>query len=86
MTLFFQKNDSVFLHKGDSLSLIKDFPDKSFDMIFADPPYFLSNNGITCRSGEMVSVNKGGWDKSTGLLAEVELAESLNIKITYLDK
>lgn len=67
MTLFFQKNDSVFLHKGDSLSLIKDFPDKSFDMIFADPPYFLSNNGITCRSGEMVSVNKGGWDKSTGL-------------------
>ena len=41
MTLFFQKNDSVFLHKGDSLSLIKGFPDKSFDMIFADPPYFL---------------------------------------------
>lgn len=67
MTLFFKKNDSVFLHKGDSLSLMKDFPNKSFDMIFADPPYFLSNNGITCHAGEMVSVNKGGWDKPTGL-------------------
>jgi site-specific DNA-methyltransferase (adenine-specific) len=64
MSLFFQKNDSVFLYKGDSLSLIKGFPDKSFDMIFADPPYFLSNNGITCKAGEMVSVNKGIWDKA----------------------
>ena len=37
-----------------------------FDMIFADPPYFLSNGGITCKSGKMVSVNKGDWDKSQG--------------------
>ena len=35
-----------------------------FDTIFADPPYFLSNDGITCHSGKMVSVNKGDWDKS----------------------
>ncbi len=35
-------------------------------MIFADPPYFLSNNGITCHAGRMVSVNKGEWDRSRG--------------------
>ncbi|HVN28541.1 MAG TPA: site-specific DNA-methyltransferase [Candidatus Binataceae bacterium] len=32
-------------------------------MIFADPPYFLSNGGITCHAGKMVSVNKGAWDR-----------------------
>lgn len=32
-------------------------------MIFADPPYFLSNGGITCSAGKVVSVNKGEWDK-----------------------
>ena len=36
-------------------------------MIFADPPYFLSNGGITCHAGRMVSVNKGKWDKSRGV-------------------
>lgn len=35
-----------------------------FDLIFADPPYFLSNDGITCQAGRMVSVNKGVWDKA----------------------
>ena len=37
-----------------------------FDMVFADPPYFLSNNGISIQSGKIVSVNKGKWDKSEG--------------------
>ena len=36
------------------------------DLIFADPPYFLSNDGITCHAGHMVSVNKGDWDNSQG--------------------
>lgn len=35
-------------------------------MIFADPPYFLSNGGITCHAGKMVKVDKGHWDKSKG--------------------
>jgi len=33
------------------------------DLIFADPPYFLSNDGQSIRSGKVVSVNKGDWDK-----------------------
>lgn len=41
-------------------------PAGQFDMIFADPPYFLSNGGITCRAGKMVQVDKGKWDKSKG--------------------
>jgi site-specific DNA-methyltransferase (adenine-specific) len=41
-----------------------------FDLIFADPPYFLSNDGITCHAGKMVSVNKGKWDQSKGAEAD----------------
>jgi len=46
--------------------LISKYPDGIFDMIFADPPYFLSNGGITCHAGKMVKVDKGEWDKSNG--------------------
>ena len=42
------------------------YPDGVVDMIFADPPYFLSNGGITCHAGRMVKVDKGTWDKSRG--------------------
>jgi site-specific DNA-methyltransferase (adenine-specific) len=63
MSLFYQNNDSVFLYKGDWLKIIQGFPDKSFDIIFADSPYFLSNNGITCKSKVRVNVKKGSWDK-----------------------
>jgi len=38
----------------------------SVDVIFADPPYFLSNGGTTCQAGKRVSVNKGKWDASMG--------------------
>lgn len=47
-------------------ALIDAHPEGCFDMIFADPPYFLSNGGITCKAGKMVSVDKGAWDKSQG--------------------
>lgn len=65
------EDGSACLLHGDSLAamdaLIEAYPDGCFPMIFADPPYLLSNGGITCRSGEMVSVKKGDWDKSKGL-------------------
>ncbi len=51
----------VFL--GDSFDLLPLFPEGSFDMVFADPPYFLSNGGISCSGGRQVSVNKGAWDE-----------------------
>lgn len=44
-------------------------------MIFADPPYFLSNDGFSCQNGQMVSVNKGNWDKSKGMAADLEFYE-----------
>jgi len=46
--------------------IVAKFPEGKFDMIFADPPYFLSNGGITCHAGKMVKVDKGQWDKSNG--------------------
>lgn len=46
--------------------VVEKYPDGKFDMIFADPPYFLSNGGITCHAGKMVKVDKGQWDKSNG--------------------
>ncbi|MFH1087123.1 MAG: site-specific DNA-methyltransferase [Chloroflexota bacterium] len=57
---------SVRLLKGDCVEILDRAREGSVDMIFADPPYFLSNGGITCHAGKMVSVNKGNWDKSMG--------------------
>lgn len=48
---------------GDSFKILPKIKPESVDVIFADPPYFLSNDGITCQGGKMVSVNKGDWDK-----------------------
>jgi site-specific DNA-methyltransferase (adenine-specific) len=60
----------IFLYQGDCLEVLDaiaaKYPDGCFDMIFADPPYFLSNGGITCHAGKMVKVDKGDWDKSRG--------------------
>lgn len=39
---------------------------ESVDMIFADPPYNLSNGGTSVHAGRRVSVDKGNWDKSAG--------------------
>lgn len=42
---------------------MKKMKSESVDVVFADPPYFLSNNGISISNGKIVSVNKGEWDK-----------------------
>ena len=60
----------VALAQGNSLEVLDllaaRFPQGCFDCVFADPPYFLSNGGITCQAGKMVKVDKGAWDKSQG--------------------
>ena len=61
---------SLRLYQADSLELLRRMRDESVDMIFADPPYFLSNGGITCVGGRMVRVDKGGWDKSQGIIGD----------------
>lgn len=61
--IFFQENSFTLL-EGDSFKLLKKIEPKSVDMIFADPPYFLSSGGISCQNGKQVSVNKGEWDYS----------------------
>lgn len=59
---------SYELYHADCVRKMARMPEASVDLIFADPPYFLSTeNGITCQSGKMVSVTKGEWDKSKGI-------------------
>ena len=63
---YFKSKDKNFtLIHADSFDVLPKFEFK-FDMIFADPPYFLSNNGLTIKNGKISSVNKGKWDKSEG--------------------
>lgn len=66
MATFFKDENSALYH-ADSLELLPRFPAEYVDVIFADPPYFLSNGGITCKGGKAVSVNKGDWDKISSL-------------------
>jgi len=63
---YYKKNKFV-LYLGDCLEILKYFKREYFDMIFADPPYHLSNGGFTCHAGKRVSVNKGKWDESKGI-------------------
>lgn len=54
------------LYQGDIFEVINTIPENSIDMIFADPPYFLSSGTFTCQAGKRVSVKKGNWDLSNG--------------------
>ena len=66
------KSWGVRLFKGDAVDVLDKLPDGSVDLIFADPPYNLSNGGFTCHAGKRVSVNKGKWDKSRGVEKDYE--------------
>lgn len=68
---YYQKNDFV-LYLADCMQKLAELPENSIDMIFADPPYNLSNGGFTVHAGRRVSVNKGDWDKSKGLKGDWE--------------
>jgi site-specific DNA-methyltransferase (adenine-specific) len=62
----------VNLLAGDCLEQLALLPEESVEMVFADPPYNLSNDGFTCHGGKAVSVNKGTWDKSQGIEADFD--------------
>ncbi len=57
----------VRIFNGDVIEVLNALPQECIDLIFADPPYNLSNGGFTCHAGKRVSVNKGKWDKSKGI-------------------
>jgi len=71
ITPYFKHKDFE-LFKANSLEFLATLKENSVDMIFADPPYLLSNGGFTCDGGKMVSVNKGQWDVSNGLKKDFE--------------
>ncbi len=58
---------NIRLILGNCIDVLQEIPENTFDMIFADPPYHLSNGGFTCYAGKAVSVNKGKWDTSLGV-------------------
>lgn len=62
----YYKKPNFTLYQADTLKFLKEIPENSVDMIFADPPYFLSSGSFSCQNGKMVSVKKGDWDLSNG--------------------
>jgi site-specific DNA-methyltransferase (adenine-specific) len=66
MRNYFQKfiiSEDAVVFWGDTVKVMSTLQPESVDVIFADPPYFLSNGGISVKSGKVVSVDKGEWDK-----------------------
>ncbi|MBX1886215.1 DNA-methyltransferase [Campylobacter peloridis] len=72
----FTSKDKLFqLYQNDCNKLLPQF-ENQIDLIFADPPYFLSNDGLSIQSGKIVSVNKGQWDKGD----DIEKIDEFNLK------
>lgn len=61
---YYQDEESV-LYLADTFDALKSCKRECVDMIFSDPPYFLSNGGISCSGGRQVVVDKGEWDKGS---------------------
>ena len=72
MRLLLDLDNQAKFYLGNCLDVLKEYKENLFDCIFVDPPYFLSNNGITCHSGQRTSVNKGTWDSSKGIKEDFE--------------
>ena len=68
----YRNGKSWWLYADDCLNILEKLPEESVDMVFADPPYGLSNGGISVHAGKRVSVNKGDWDKTRGTKGDYE--------------
>lgn len=73
--IFTSIDSSFSLYQGDCNEFLPQMKEK-FDLIFADPPYFLSNDGLSIQNGKIVSVNKGEWDRGN----EIEDIDNFNMK------
>ena len=69
------KPTTFTLLNEDAISALSTVESSSIDFVFSDPPYFLSNDGFTVKSGRAVSVNKGDWDKSDGFEVDLDFHE-----------
>lgn len=76
----FYEAERIQLFLGNTFELLKQMKSESVDVIFADPPYFLSNGGITCRNGKMVLVDKAQWDKLPNSDNIIEIRHEYNRK------
>ena len=72
MSNLFYKTEDFTLFNGDASKILKSFNEKSIDLIYADPPYFLSDGGISCHSGKQVIVNKGARDKTISVTEKIK--------------
>ena len=72
-----ENRDFTIVH-GDCFDVLPQF-DFKFDMIFADPPYFLSNGGISYQAGKIVCVDKGEWDKGGSTESIMEFRQWLSL-------
>jgi len=64
------------LYFANCLDVLAQMPENSVDMVFADPPYFLSSGTFTCQNGRMVPVKKADWDLSKGMEADFEFQQA----------
>ena len=63
------------LIQGDCREILFQLEAHSVNLVFADPPYLLSNGGFSVASGKQVSVHKGDWDVSQGFEADAKFHE-----------
>lgn len=76
----YYKDNSIIQLNGDCFEIMPYIKEDSVDMVFADPPYFLSGDGITCSSGKIVSVKKGKWDEKIGI------DEKLKFNLSWIEQ
>ena len=55
----YYSNKNIRIYNGDVIEALNTLPKESIDLIFADPPYNLSNGGFTCHAGKRVSIPAG---------------------------
>ncbi len=82
---YISTDKQFYLLQGDCMALMPQI-DHQYDMIFADPPYFLSNDGLTVQNGKVTSVNKGNWDKAKFLQSIDEFNRCWLQQVRYLMK